>query len=68
MLVNILKVNSVNTDGVCFDQDAMTALAFMTLKMNGESEFMFYRNPSANTTLYICQGISRLVYEELIGL
>ncbi|PIA29219.1 hypothetical protein AQUCO_06100014v1 [Aquilegia coerulea] len=51
MLVNILKANGVNTDGVCFDQDARTALAFVTLKMNGEREFMFYRNPSADMLL-----------------
>ncbi|KAJ8759656.1 hypothetical protein K2173_009740 [Erythroxylum novogranatense] len=51
MLVNILKKNSVNTDGVCFDQHARTALAFVTLKSNGEREFMFYRNPSADMLL-----------------
>ncbi|KAG2713993.1 hypothetical protein I3760_03G005000 [Carya illinoinensis] len=38
-------------DGVCFDTDARTALAFVTLKKNGEREFMFYRNPSADMLL-----------------
>ncbi|XP_077231174.1 uncharacterized protein LOC143864181 isoform X2 [Tasmannia lanceolata] len=51
MLVDILKENNVNTDGVCFDSDARTALAFVTLKKNGEREFMFYRNPSADMLL-----------------
>lgn len=51
MLVDILKKNSVNTDGVCFDRHARTALAFVTLKKNGEREFMFYRNPSADMLL-----------------
>lgn len=51
MLVDILKKNEVNTDGVCFDPDARTALAFVTLKKNGEREFMFYRNPSADMLL-----------------
>ncbi|OVA11015.1 Carbohydrate kinase PfkB [Macleaya cordata] len=51
MLVNILKKNGVNSEGVCFDQDARTALAFVTLKKNGEREFMFYRNPSADMLL-----------------
>ncbi|XP_062150405.1 probable fructokinase-5 [Alnus glutinosa] len=51
MLVDILKKNSVNTDGVCFDPHARTALAFVTLKKNGEREFMFYRNPSADMLL-----------------
>ncbi|KAJ7975554.1 Fructokinase [Quillaja saponaria] len=51
MLVDILKQNGVNTDGVCFDEHARTALAFVTLKKNGEREFMFYRNPSADMLL-----------------
>lgn len=51
MLVDILKKNGVNEDGVCFDADARTALAFVTLKNNGEREFMFYRNPSADMLL-----------------
>nr|GME14475.1 probable fructokinase-5 [Ipomoea batatas] len=51
MLVDILKKNGVNSDGVCFDKDARTALAFVTLKSNGEREFMFYRNPSADMLL-----------------
>ena len=51
MLADILKKNGVNVDGVCFDKDARTALAFVTLKKNGEREFMFYRNPSADMLL-----------------
>lgn len=51
MLVDILKKNNVNSDGVCYDEHARTALAFVTLKSNGEREFMFYRNPSADMLL-----------------
>ncbi|KAI3973314.1 hypothetical protein MKX01_020689 [Papaver californicum] len=51
MLVNVLKENGVNSQGVCFDKDARTALAFVTLKKDGEREFMFYRNPSADMML-----------------
>ncbi|KAI5641854.1 hypothetical protein M9H77_00078 [Catharanthus roseus] len=51
MLVDILKANGVNSDGVCFDPHARTALAFVTLKDDGEREFMFYRNPSADMLL-----------------
>ncbi|XP_054823122.1 probable fructokinase-5 [Prosopis cineraria] len=51
MLADILKKNGVNTDGVCFDADARTALAFVTLRSDGEREFMFYRNPSADMLL-----------------
>ncbi|PKA54641.1 Fructokinase-2 [Apostasia shenzhenica] len=51
MLVDILKQNKVEVDGVLFDQHARTALAFVTLRSNGEREFMFYRNPSADMLL-----------------
>jgi len=48
MLVDVLKDNHVETKGVRFDPSARTALAFVTLQENGEREFMFYRNPSAD--------------------
>ncbi|KAI9092554.1 hypothetical protein K1719_027682 [Acacia pycnantha] len=51
MLAEILKKNGVNTDGICFDPEARTALAFVTLRSDGEREFMFYRNPSADMLL-----------------
>ncbi|XP_043720101.1 probable fructokinase-5 [Telopea speciosissima] len=51
MLVDIIKKNGVNVDGVCYDKDARTALAFVTLRADGEREFMFYRNPSADMLL-----------------
>ncbi|KAK1372256.1 putative fructokinase-6, chloroplastic [Heracleum sosnowskyi] len=51
MLANILKENNVNSDGMRFDPGARTALAFVTLKKDGEREFMFYRNPSADMLL-----------------
>uniref|UniRef100_A0A7C9DVY7 fructokinase n=1 Tax=Opuntia streptacantha TaxID=393608 RepID=A0A7C9DVY7_OPUST len=51
MLANILKDNNVNNDGIRFDPNARTALAFVTLRKDGEREFMFYRNPSADMLL-----------------
>ncbi|KAF8402294.1 hypothetical protein HHK36_013246 [Tetracentron sinense] len=51
MLANILKDNGVIGDGILFDQGARTALAFVTLRSDGEREFMFYRNPSADMLL-----------------
>ncbi|XP_062107538.1 probable fructokinase-6, chloroplastic [Humulus lupulus] len=51
MLSDILKENNVNCEGMRFDRGARTALAFVTLKNNGEREFMFYRNPSADMLL-----------------
>ncbi|XP_065849536.1 probable fructokinase-6, chloroplastic isoform X2 [Euphorbia lathyris] len=51
MLADILKQNNVNNDGMRFDPGARTALAFVTLRSDGEREFMFYRNPSADMLL-----------------
>lgn len=51
MLADILKKNNVNNEGMRFDPGARTALAFVTLKKEGEREFMFYRNPSADMLL-----------------
>lgn len=48
MLVDVLKENRVETQGCRFDAHARTALAFVTLREDGEREFMFYRNPSAD--------------------
>lgn len=51
MLAEILKQNGVRSGGITFDQGARTALAFVTLRADGEREFMFYRNPSADMLL-----------------
>ncbi|XP_042398029.1 fructokinase-1-like [Zingiber officinale] len=51
MLVSILRDNGVSDAGVVFDSGARTALAFVTLRADGEREFMFYRNPSADMLL-----------------
>ncbi|KAK9194440.1 hypothetical protein WN944_005147 [Citrus x changshan-huyou] len=51
MLADILKENNVNGAGMRFDPGARTALAFVTLRSDGEREFMFYRNPSADMLL-----------------
>nr|GMC67880.1 probable fructokinase-6, chloroplastic [Ipomoea batatas] len=45
------KENNVNSEGMRFDPGARTALAFVTLRKDGEREFMFYRNPSADMLL-----------------
>ena len=51
MLAGILKENGVTSEGILFDKGARTALAFVTLRSDGEREFMFYRNPSADMLL-----------------
>ena len=38
----------VNTEGLIFSEEARTALAFVSLRADGEREFMFYRHPSAD--------------------
>ncbi|KAK1391116.1 Fructokinase-2 [Heracleum sosnowskyi] len=53
MLAGILDQNGVCVDGIKFDQGARTALAFVTLRNDGEREFMFYRNPSADMLLTV---------------
>ncbi|XP_020576957.1 probable fructokinase-1 [Phalaenopsis equestris] len=51
MLAAILRDNGVSDSGVTFDGGARTALAFVTLRSDGDREFMFYRNPSADMLL-----------------
>ncbi|XP_010907694.2 fructokinase-1-like [Elaeis guineensis] len=51
MLVAILRDNGVVDAGITLDSRARTALAFVTLREDGEREFMFYRNPSADMLL-----------------
>ncbi|KAL5727780.1 fructokinase [Ranunculus cassubicifolius] len=51
MLSDILKENNVDNSGMRFDPKARTALAFVTLRADGEREFMFFRNPSADMLL-----------------
>ncbi|WOL17915.1 fructokinase-1-like [Canna indica] len=51
MLAAILRENGVDDSGILFDAGARTALAFVTLRADGEREFMFYRNPSADMLL-----------------
>ncbi|RVW72928.1 putative fructokinase-7 [Vitis vinifera] len=48
MLADILKKNNVNNSGMRFDHSARTALAFVSLRADGEREFLFFRNPSAD--------------------
>lgn len=52
MLADILKQNNVDTSGMRFDSNARTALAFITLRADGEREFLFFRNPSADMLLH----------------
>ena len=47
-LAQILSENKVNISALKFSREARTALAFVSLKADGDRDFMFYRNPSAD--------------------
>lgn len=50
-LVEKLEQTGVNTDHILRTDEANTGLAFVSLKKNGERDFSFYRNPSADLLL-----------------
>ena len=47
-LVDTLAAAGVDVDTVRFSSEARTALAFVSLRADGDREFMFYRHPSAD--------------------
>jgi fructokinase len=47
-LADTLRKDGVDIGGLRFSADARTALAFVSLRADGEREFMFYRHPSAD--------------------
>ncbi|PSL36288.1 fructokinase [Planomicrobium soli] len=50
-LLEQLKKSGVSTDKVLRTKEANTGLAFVSLRENGERDFSFYRNPSADLLL-----------------
>ncbi|NWF70711.1 MAG: fructokinase [Chloroflexi bacterium] len=50
-LVGVLESNGVDVSGMTFAPEARTALAFVSLRLDGERSFMFYRHPSADMLL-----------------
>ena len=48
VLADTLKAEGVDTGPLRFDDRARTALAFVSLKADGERDFLFYRHPSAD--------------------
>jgi fructokinase len=47
-LSGVLEAEGVNVNGLRFSTQARTGLAFVSLELNGERSFVFYRNPSAD--------------------
>ena len=50
-IIETLKEANVNTDYVLRTDKANTGLAFVSLKEDGNRDFSFYRNPSADMLL-----------------
>lgn len=50
-IVDVLKSANVNTDYILRTNKANTGLAFVSLKEDGNRDFSFYRNPSADMLL-----------------
>jgi len=48
LLADTLRDEGVDTGPLRFDARARTALAFVSLKADGERDFLFYRHPSAD--------------------
>ncbi len=48
LLRDTLYANGVDVGGMRFDENARTALAFVSLTKEGVPDFIFYRNPSAD--------------------
>jgi fructokinase len=47
-LAKTLEDSGVDTQGLQYSPEARTALAFVSLRTDGERDFMFYRHPSAD--------------------
>ena len=47
-LADVLAADKIDVSGLRFSAEARTALAFVSLRADGERSFMFYRHPSAD--------------------
>ncbi len=47
-LADVLAADKIDVSGLRFSKEARTALAFVSLRADGERSFMFYRHPSAD--------------------
>ena len=50
-LIKTLSDSGINVSSIRYSAEARTALAFVSLKADGDREFMFYRHPSADMLL-----------------
>lgn len=49
--MGVLAATGVQVDQICLSREARTTLAFVTLRADGERQFLFYREPGADTLL-----------------
>jgi len=56
-LAKVLKDNDVDISALIYEPKVKTGLAFVSLKKDGERDFMFYRDPSADMLLS-CEEIN----------
>lgn len=64
-LIDTLRQNNVDISNVYQTNHAKTALAFVTLTQDGERQFSFYRNPSADQLLNVSQ-VKDIVLDDTI--
>ncbi|MCF6094245.1 PfkB family carbohydrate kinase [Microaerobacter geothermalis] len=62
-LASVFKEHGVHTDYLIFSMEAKTGLAFVSLKDDGERDFLFYRNPSADL-LFSAEEVKHSWFEE----
>ena len=61
-LADTLRAEGVDVSPLRFETRARTALAFVSLRADGEREFMFYRHPSADM-LFVPEEVDRAAVE-----
>lgn len=65
-LVNVLEQEKVDTRGMVLTEEAKTGLAFVSLDENGDRDFLFYRDPSADMLLRDSDIDDRLLQQGLV--
>lgn len=65
-LVNVLEQEKVDTRGIVLTEEAKTGLAFVSLDENGDRDFLFYRDPSADMLLRDSDIDDRLLQQGLV--
>lgn len=65
-LAGVLRENGVDISGLAYDHAARTMLAFVSLTLQGERDFMFYRHPSADMRLTPAEIPAALIQDATI--